>query len=304
MRGREDMEIAPLEGGVWGILPTPFTIDLEVDHASIDQIVTFFRGHEVTGLVALGVFGEAARLSLDEQRSVLARVAEAADGVPLVAGIAALDTGAAADQARTLADAVPTLRAVMVKVPSSDANVTARHLREVSEACGVGVVVQDYPLQSGVTISPQALIEAVERCGVAVAVKAEATPTSVGIARIASALDVPVFGGLGGVGLLDELACGSAGAMTGFSHPEALWTAVRTYRRGGFDAARRAFAPWLPLANFEGQLGIGLALRKEILRRRGAMACSAVRPPATPLPDELNDLLDKHLATVPTTVEA
>jgi 4-hydroxy-tetrahydrodipicolinate synthase len=293
----------PLDGGVWGILPTPFHPDGSLDLSSIDQLVRFFRDQEVTGLVALGVFGEAAQLSMDEQRTVLARVAAAADGVPLVAGIAALETSAAAEQARTLAAAVPTLRAVMTKVPSADAAVTAEHLTRVSEAAGVGIVVQDYPVESGVTIASEDLLDAVVRCGVAVAVKAEATPTTVGIARLAPHLDVPVFGGLGGVGLLDELACGSAGAMTGFSHPEALWAAVRAFQEDGFVAAREAYAPWLPLANFEGQLRIGLALRKEILKRRGALACAQVRPPAASLPPELVGVLEQHLATVPTASE-
>ena len=45
----------------------------------------------------------------------------------------------------------------------------------------------------------------------------------------------------------------------------------------------------------EGQQGIGLALRKEVLRRRGAIRTSVVRPPGAPLDDltraELTDVL-------------
>jgi 4-hydroxy-tetrahydrodipicolinate synthase len=293
----------PLDAGVWGVLPTPFTPDLTVDDASIDRVVTFFKERSVTGLVALGVFGEAARLSLDEQQTVLRRVADAAGDTPVVAGVAALPTAPAIEQARRLADAAPGLRGLMVKVPSPDPATSADHLRRVSDACGVGIVVQDYPLQSGVTISASALIEVVERSGVAIAVKAEAPPTTVGVSRLGTHRDVPVFGGLGGVGLLDELACGAAGAMTGFSHPEGLWAAVSAFRYDGFQAAREAYAPWLPLANFEGQPGIGLSIRKEILRRRGAMTCAAVRPPAAALPDELLDVLDQHLATIPAPLE-
>ena len=94
-------------------------------------------------------------------------------------------------------------------------------------------------------------------CPFAVGVKSETPPTSVAIAHLAPRLDVPVFGGLGGVGLLDELAAGSAGAMTGFSHPAVLAAVLRAHRDGGFEAARDAWAPWLPLANFEGQLRVG-----------------------------------------------
>jgi 4-hydroxy-tetrahydrodipicolinate synthase len=118
------------------------------------------------------------------------------------------------------------------------------------------------------------------------------------IARLAGRTDIPVFGGLGGVGLIDELAAGAAGVMTGFSHPEGLRAALDAWHRGGYAAARDAFAPWLPLVNFEAQPGIGLALRKAILARRGVLAEAVVRPPSPSAPDELLRMLDDHLAAV------
>jgi 4-hydroxy-tetrahydrodipicolinate synthase len=139
----------------------------------------------------------------------------------------------------------------------------------------------------------------VQSCPFVVGVKSETPPTSAAIAHLAPRLDVPVFGGLGGVGLLDELAAGSAGAMTGFSHPAALAAVLAAHRDGGFPAARDVWAPWLPLANFEGQLRVGLAIRKEVLRRRGVIATGRVRQPARSLPAALVPLLDQHLAALP-----
>ena len=124
-------------------------------------------------------------------------------------------------------------------------------------------------------------------CPFVVAVKAESPPTPPAVAELTAGTDLPVFGGLGGVGLIDELACGAAGAMTGFSHPEGLRAALDAYAAGGFAAAREAWAPWLPLANFEGQAAIGLALRKEILHRRGVLDTPSVRPPAREVPADL-----------------
>ena len=312
---------APLEPGVWAILPTPFTPDGAVDLASVATCVAFQRERGVTGLVALGVFGEAAALSADESEEVLAAVVAAADGLPVVAGLDPLGTDEAvalaarlAAAARGVGDAAgPGLRAVMVKVPSPDAATTAAHLRAVAEAAGCGVVVQDYPARSGVTIAPEALAEATLACGAAVAVKAEAAPSAPTVARLVAALaaatldadadpgataPVPVFGGLGGVGLLDELATGAAGAMTGFAFPEGLVATLAAWRDGGFAAARDAWAPWLPLAVFEAQGPYALALRKELLRRRGALGHATVRPPAAALPEGLEALVDAHLAAV------
>lgn len=293
----------PLAGGVWGVLPTPFTSELAVDHDSLRRVVQFYRAQEATGLVALGVFGEAARLDLAEQAAVLHTVVEAAGSVPLVAGLSAQATAPAIEQARTALDATGgDLAAVMVQVNSSDPDVLADHLRAVHDATGTGIVVQDYPLVSGVHIPNAGLATAVDACPGIAAVKSEAPPTSVAIADLTRRVAVPVFGGLGGVGLLDELAAGAAGAMTGFSHPEGLWAAIRAFEAGGLEAAHRAYAPWLPLANFEGQAGIGLAVRKEILRRRGVLTTAAVRPPAASFPTALATTLDAHLRLVPTEV--
>ena len=252
------------------------------------------------------MFGEASALTPEEMEQVLAAVVAAADGLPVVAGIDPLATDDAVARAGRLDGAARRassgggggLRAVMVKVPSPDVAVTADHLRAVADAAGCGVVVQDYPARSGVTIAPAALAEAVVQSGVAAAVKAEAAPSAPAVAALVARLGdgVPVFGGLGGVGLLDELAAGAAGAMTGFVYPEGLVATVAAWRAGGFTAARTAWAPWLPLAVFEAQGPYALALRKDLLRRRGAIAHATVRPPAATLPAELAALVDAHRA--------
>ena len=289
----------PLDPGVWAVMPTPFDDDLDVHHGDIERLVDFYRGLGLTGVVVLGVFGEAARLSAEEQIAVVRTAAAAAGDLPVVVGLSALATAPAVEQAAALSDAAAgRARALMVMINTSDPEELVRHLDTVIRAGETGVVVQDYPLHSGVRVGIAALRAAVNGCMGAVAVKAESPPTSVQIARLAPSVPVPVFGGLGGVGLLDELAVGCAGAMTGFSHPEGLLAAVTAHRDGGFDAARAAFAPWLPLVNFEGQVGIGLALRKMILHRRGLLSSPAVRTPGAGMPVELAGLLDEHLAAL------
>jgi 4-hydroxy-tetrahydrodipicolinate synthase len=295
--------VEPLARGLWGILATPFGPGLEVDEESLRRQVRLFHGVGATGLVVLGVFGEGAALDTREQSRVVAAVAAEAEAVPLVVGLSARSTAVAVEQAGTAVAAAEThLAGLMVQVHSSDPDVLAAHLRAVHEATGTGIVLQDYPVVSGVRIGPAQILGVLVRCPYVVAVKSEAPPTAAVVAALTTATEVPVFGGLGGVGLLDELAAGAAGAMTGFSHPEGLRAALDAWYRGGFPAARAAYAPWLPLVNFEAQPGIGLALRKEILRRRGVLADAAVRPPAPPVPPHLSDLIDAHLAAVPAQV--
>jgi 4-hydroxy-tetrahydrodipicolinate synthase len=126
------------------------------------------------------------------------------------------------------------------------------------------------------------------------AIKCESPPTSPAIGALSSMTEVPLFGGLGGIGLLDELQAGAAGAMTGFSYPEALQQVTAAWRTAGYGAAREAILPWLPLINFEAQVGVGLAIRKENLRRRGVFSDARVRPPARALPSVLLDLVAAH----------
>jgi 4-hydroxy-tetrahydrodipicolinate synthase len=291
----------PLAQGLWGVLATPFDDDLAVDLDSLRNEVASFAADGADGLVALGVFGEAASLNADEADSVAHTVASSTD-LPFVLGLSERNPGAVVGQARRLLGAVPRPPvAVMAQISDADPAAAADSFRRLYEATEVGILIQDYPVVSGVSVPDEQVVEIVSACPFAVGVKSEAPPTSVAVAHLVSKLDVPVFGGLGGVGLLDELAAGSAGAMTGFSHPAALAAVLRAHREGGFEAARDAWAPWLPLANFEGQPRVGLAIRKELLRRRGVMASGRVRPPALTLPDALIPLLEKHLATSPAT---
>jgi 4-hydroxy-tetrahydrodipicolinate synthase len=300
----------PLERGVWGILATPFTPDGEVDLGSLTAQVELFARVGARGVVALGVFGEAAKLSTPERHEV-ARTAlrvAAGHGLGVVVGITTLATAPTIEQARdavALAQEVSgaeggsgLLRGVMVQVPTADEEGLARHLDAVHAASGAGLVVQDYPASSSVRIGAAALARVVARTRGVVAVKAESTPTVPAVAALTAGCSAPVFGGLGGVALIDELGAGAAGAMTGFSFPEGLVATVTAFDRGGFDEARSAWATYLPLAVFEQQDGIALAIRKEALRRRGVLAHATVRQPGPTLPESLLEPLARHLAAL------
>ena len=286
-----------LERGVWGILATPFhDADLSVDHESLVSLVRLYRSAGAVGVVALGVLGEAARLNSTERKQVLATVVTASDGMPVVAGMSALATAPAVEEARWAADAGAL--GVMVLVSTNDAGKLAAHLAQISKASGLGIVLQDHPLTTQVVIPPDTLAAVVEASGVVVAVKAESPPTAPAIAALVQRVEVPVFGGLGGVSLLDELLAGSAGAMTGFAVPEVLVATVRAWRAGGYRAARHAYAPWMPLVLCEAQDTVSLAIRKEILRRRGVIVGGKVRAPGVGITAPLLQALDAHLAVV------
>ena len=289
----------PLAPGVWAVVATPFAgPDRAVDHASLTRLVHFYEECRTTGLTVLGVFGEATALTDGERTDVLRTVADAT-GLPLVVGVTALGTAPAIAEIRAARDAVgDRVRAVMVQVNSGSPRVVIEHLRAIHAATGTPIVLQHYPAASHVTITTGGVQAIVAECPFVCAVKAEAPPTAAAIAQLVRDTRVSVFGGLGGQSLLDELAAGAAGAMTGFSFTEALVACVDAWQRGDRDGAREGFLSYLPLVNYEQQPGIALALRKDLLVRRGLIEDGAVRSPSAPFPEQLRDIAANHLAWV------
>ena len=285
-----------MQPGVWGVLATPFSgSTFDLDDNGLAQLVEHADAAGVNGLTVLGVFGEAAKLSWAERRQVLETVLDTTD-LPLVVGCTSLATAPVIDEAAMAVEQVgDRLAGVMVQANSAERTVLDTHLRAVHEASGAHVVVQDYPVVSGVQVPAATLGDVVAQSPHVTAVKAEAPPTPVAVAELTARCTVPVFGGLGGVNLLDELAVGAAGAMTGFSFPEALVACVRAWDPESPEKARAELLDHLPLITFEQQAGIALAIRKECLRRRGLIAESAVRPPGRSLPASLMPVLAAHL---------
>ncbi len=88
---------------------------------------------------------------------------------------------------------------------------------------------------------------------------------------------------------------GAVGVMTGFAYPEILVEIVRMYQAGETERAADLFYRIASLVRFEFQEGIGLAIRKEILHRRGVISCPGLRPPGTTLDASTRDALDRIL---------
>lgn len=143
-----------LAPGVWGVVATPFqgsTLDVDLD--SLSDLVERYQTIGTTGLTVLGVFGEAAALTAEERRQVL-EIAVECTSLPLVVGVTALATRPAIEEIRAAQEAAGNrLAAVMVQANSPKPDVVAAHLDAIHRATGAKVVLQDYPLASGVTIS-------------------------------------------------------------------------------------------------------------------------------------------------------
>jgi 4-hydroxy-tetrahydrodipicolinate synthase len=172
------------------------------------------------------------------------------------------------------------------------------HYRSLAEAVDLPIVIQDCPPISGFAMEAGLLARIAREVPAARAIKLEDPPTPFKTARILAAAGetkVAVLGGLGGVFLLEELLAGAAGVMTGFAYPEVLVKVVSLYRAGDLDQAADVFYRFVPLMRFEFQEGIGMAIRKEIYRRRGVIPDASTRSPGAVLDETTRIQLDRVL---------
>ncbi len=289
--------------GVYSIIPTAFTDSGDFDPASQRNVVDLFINKGANGLTALGVTGEVARLEEHERREVLELVVSHAAGrVPIIAGTSAEGTRTCITYTRHAKELGAA--AVMVsppRMPKLNSNAVVNHYKALADAVELPIIVQDYPPITGFAMEPALLARIAKEVPSARTIKLEDPPTPFKTARILEAAGdtkVQIFGGLGGVFLLEELISGATGAMTGFAFPEILARIMKHWNAGERDAAADLFYRAVPLMRFEFQEGIGMAIRKEVLRRRGALASAATRAPAGALDKPTTASLDRVLAWV------
>jgi 4-hydroxy-tetrahydrodipicolinate synthase len=109
---------------------------------------------------------------------------------------------------------------------------------------------------------------------------------------------ISILTGNGGLFLDFEMERGADGAMTGYAFPDMLVETVRLSREGKMDAAHDLFDAHLPLIRYEQQQGIGLAVRKYVLKRRGILSSDAQRRPWPKLTPKAMQEIDYLLARV------
>ena len=279
--------------GVYLIAVTPFTDSGALDLASTDRMVDFYLDCGVTGLTVLGIMGEATKLTAEESRAFVKQVlARVAGRVPVVVGASA----AGFAPMRELTHSVMELGAsgVMVAPPSSlrtDDQIVA-YFDMVNETLGKDVpwVLQDHPVSTGVQMSTGVILRILKNSPTCVMLKHEDSPGLAKLSAIRAASergDLPriaiLTGNGGGLFLPEELSRGADGAMTGFAYPEMMVDVCRAHAKGDIEKAHDIFDAYLPLARYEQQTGIGLAVRKHIFAERGVIASAAIRKPGPKL---------------------
>ncbi|MBA4175519.1 MAG: dihydrodipicolinate synthase family protein [Leptothrix sp. (in: Bacteria)] len=275
--------------GVFLITVTPFTDSGALDLASTDRLVDFCLAQGVSGLTVLGIMGEAPKLSAAESRQFVRQVlARVAGRVPVVVGASAPGFAAMGEFS---ADVMALgASGVMVAPPPSlrtDDRIIG-HFAMVQETLGADVpwVLQDHPVATGVQMTAPVILRILRDAPGCVMLKHEDCPGLAKLSALRGASErgevrrvAILTGNGGGLFLPEELARGADGAMTGFAYPEMMVGVCRAHAAGDRGRAHDLFDAYLPLARYEQQPGIGLAVRKHILAERGVIASAFVRRP-------------------------
>ncbi len=291
--------------GVYIISATPFDDDGSIDSDSADSLVEFYIEKGVSGMTILGMMGEANKMSGDESGKFMRHMLKRVDGrVPVVVGV----TDAGHKNLARLAKSSMDAGAVGVMIaPMGGLNTEEKiynYFAQAFAALGpdIPVCYQDYPQATGVHISVDCFNRLVRDFDQVVMFKHEDCPGLGKLTRLRQTAEadntlrrVSVLVGNGGLYLPEELSRGADGAMTGFAFPEMLVRVIGYHESGETEQAQNLFDAYLPVVRYEQQPGFGLAVRKEVLRRRGAIANAATRSPGPKLTgvdhDELGGLL-------------
>ena len=277
--------------GVYMIAATPFTDDGALDLQSVDTLTDFYLGCGVHGFTLLGMMGEAHKLTAEESIAVVNRVIGRAQGRQVIVGV----SHAGLENVRRLAHEAMIAGASGVMVAPAPGlkgdDGVYNYYAQVCTALGpdIPLVYQDYPQTTGVYLSPAVFERMVDDFKQLVMLKHEDAPGLAKLTRIREGEKKPgrrrvsILVGNGGLYYPQEMRRGADGPMTGFAWPEMLVQVYDLFAAGKAEEAEDLFDIYLPLVKHEVQPAIGLALRKEVLFKRGAIKSPRQRAPGSSL---------------------
>ena len=295
------MRLDSAADGMYVISATPFTADGALDLDSTASLMDFYTQCGVTGATILGIMGEAPKLAGDESMQFV-KACLAKLKVPVIVGVSAAGMDNLAGFSKRVMDAGAA--GVMVAPQAglkTDEQIYGYFEQVANGLKGLPWVLQDYPAVTTVTMSSPLIIKMIADFPDLVMVKHEDWPGNNKITRLREAeakggRRVSILIGNGGAHYSQLLGRGVDGAMTGFAYPELLVKTRDLFLAGKQDAADDVFDACLPLIFQELQPGLGLAVRKYALMKRGAIKCDRVRAPGPKLNDMDRAEIDRLMA--------
>ena len=280
--------------GVIAIATTPFNNENTIDFESVDSLSEYYLESKVSGVTILGVMGEAHKLNIEEQKSLIKRyIGKLINSVPVIVGVSnpgldnlellskfSMDTGASG---------------VMISGYNglkNDDQIKNYFNQVIERTQDIPICLQDYPPTTNVYFSESVINDVMENHPSIEMFKHEDCPGHNKLSRLLRYRDsnlnkkYSVFVGNGGLYVPQELERGADGIMTGFAFTEILVNLYDLFSNNQKEIAEDLFDIFLPLIRHEQQFGIGLGLRKYVLQKRDVIKSSKVRSPGPVLTED------------------
>ena len=291
--------------GVIAIATTPFDNENFIDFESVDRLSDYYIKSKVSGVTILGVMGEAHKLNIEEQKSLIKRyINNLINSIPVIVGV----SNAGLDNLELLSKFSMDTGASGVMVAGNnglknDDQIKSYFNQVVDRTKDIPICLQDYPPTTNVYFSESVINTIMENHPSIEMFKHEDCPGHNKLSRLLGYRDnnlnrkYSIFVGNGGLYVPQELERGADGIMTGFAFTEMLVDLYNLFFNNDKQEAEDLFDIYLPLIRHEQQFGIGLGLRKFVLQQRGIIKSSNVRSPGPVLSEddirEMKHLLDR-----------
>jgi len=153
------------------------------------------------------------------------------------------------------------------------------HYAAIAEAIGpTPVMVQDAPAFVGVALDPCFVTDLAHAHPNVLYAKPESVPAADAVAHLAALKRLGVFGGHGGLYLLEILEAGADGVIPGCEHPRGFQEIYQAWVNKDFELAGQRFQRLLPLLVWQFQsLECFIASVKTILHVQGLIGPPSLR---------------------------
>ena len=283
------------------MLPTPFDDNGKVDYKSLENLVELSINSGCSGVVTLGVMGEANRMLDSERTTVLKFVSKSMNNrLPITVGVSSESNFVLRSRILECQDLGASAFLICPpRMNKPNETILLDYFRTAQESSKIPIVLQDLPSESGIFLNPEIIKKLKTEFPLIEMLKLEDPPTPPKISKILESIpNILIFGGLGGAFFLEELQRGASGTMTGFAYPEVLISIYKNMKTQNFDKATNIFYKWLPLIRYENSVGISISIRKNILKHRKFIKNSNVRKPTPEIDSKTLDELNLLLSTM------
>lgn len=290
-----------------GLMPamvTPFDERGEIDLGATEEIVDRFVEAGVDGVSALGSTGEFSHLDANERRRFTESLAGIVAGrAPLVVGVGATGTRETVELARHAeevgADGVLVVSPFYWKVGEE---ALFRHFAAVAEAVSIPTMIYNFPLTTGIDLSPSLIARVARECPNVTGLKDTVTEPqhTVGVIRALTPVrpDFAVLVGLEDQ-ILPSILAGGDGAISGLANvaPDLLVGLVRAARSGDLEKAAELHRRVLSLMTLGALSETPVGAIKLAMKMLGVPISPTVRGPALPAPPQAEAEIKAALKT-------